>query len=81
MKDELIARDARGRALEASGYRILTDKDRVDISQELKQLYFHAGRWAAGARDYTARTAYHEYNRREIGAGRRVNLKTKTGRV
>lgn len=71
MRQELIARDARGRALEASGYRVLTDQDRVDITQELKQLYFHAGRWAAGARDYTARAAYHEYNRRETKALRK----------
>lgn len=72
MKIELIARDARGQALEASGYKVLTDQDRVDISQEIKQLYFHAGRWSAGARDYTARSAYLEYNRRETGSKRRV---------
>ena len=64
MKDELIARDARGRALEAR-YRVLTDKDRVDITQELKQLYFHAGRASAGARDYLAVEAYKNYERRE----------------
>jgi len=61
MKDELIARDARGRALENSKYRVLTDKDRVDITQELKQLYFHAGRASAGARDYLAVEAYKRY--------------------
>lgn len=38
-----------------------------DLTQELKQLYFHAGRFSAGARDFTARDAYHEYNRRETG--------------
>lgn len=80
MKDELIARDARGRALEASGYKVLTNQDRLDIAQDLKQLYFHAGRWSAGARDYTAREAYHEYNRRESGNTGKVRLK-KTGRV
>jgi hypothetical protein len=78
MKDELIARDARGRALEASGYRVLTDKDRLDLTQELKQLYFHAGRWSGGARDYTARQAYLAYNKRETGHS--VELK-KTGRA
>ena len=72
MKDELIARDARGRALEASGYRVLTDKDRVDITQELKQLYFHAGRFSAGCRDWTAREAYKAYHRRESVAQHRV---------
>lgn len=65
MKAELIARDLRGRALEASGYKIVTDQDKLDLTQELKQLYFHAGRWAGGARDYTARQAYLAYNRRE----------------
>ena len=80
MNDELIARDLRGRALEASGYKVLTDQDRTDISQQLKQLYFHAGRWSGGARDYTARQAYLEYNRRESGNSAKVRLK-KTGRV
>jgi len=40
-------------------------KPERDLTQELKQLYFHAGRFSAGARDFTARDAYHEYNRRE----------------
>ena len=61
MKDELIARDARGRALENSKFRVLTNKDRVDITQEIKQLYFHAGRASAGARDYLAVEAYKKY--------------------
>ena len=61
MKDELVARDARGRALENSKYRVLTQKDRVDLTQELKQLYFHAGRASAGARDYLAVEAYKRY--------------------
>lgn len=80
MKEELIARDLRGRALEASGYRVLTDQDRLDITQELKQLYYHAGRWAGGARDYTARQAFLAYNRREKAAPHRLELK-KPGRV
>lgn len=71
MKIELIARDLRGRALEASGYKVVTDRDKLDLTQELKQLYFHAGRWVGGARDYTARQAYVAYNRRETGAGRK----------
>jgi hypothetical protein len=65
MKDELIARDARGRALENSRYRVLTQKDRVDLTQELKQLYFHAGRASAGARDYLAVEAYKNYLKHE----------------
>lgn len=66
MKNELIARDARGRALEKSGYRVLTDKDRVDIAQELKQIYFHAGRASAGARDRLAVEAYKQYKKMEM---------------
>ena len=65
MKDELVALDARAKALEASGYRVLTNKDRVDLSQSLAQMYFHAGRWSGGARDYTAREAYLAWNKRE----------------
>lgn len=65
MKTELIARDARGRALEASGYKVLTTKDRVDITQEIKQIYFHAGRASAGARDRLAVEAYKQYQRME----------------
>jgi hypothetical protein len=72
MNDELVALDARGRALEASGYKVLTSKDRVDITQELKQLYFHAGRFSAGARDWTAREAYKAYHRRESATQRTV---------
>jgi len=51
--------------LEGANYKLLSTQDKVDISQQLKQLYFHAGRFSAGARDFTARDAYHEYNRRE----------------
>jgi len=65
LKDELIARDARGRALENSKFRVLTNKDRVDITQEIKQLYFHAGRASAGARDYLAVEAYKSYQKLE----------------
>jgi len=65
MNLELVARDARGRALENSKHRVLTDKDRVDITQELKQLYFHAGRASAGARDYLAVEAYKRYQKLE----------------
>jgi hypothetical protein len=47
-------------------------KPQRDLSQEIKQLYFHAGRFSAGARDFTARDAYHQYNRRESAAPRKV---------
>lgn len=65
MKDELVALGARRKALEAGGYKVLTDQDKVDISEQLKQLYWHAGRWSGGARDYTARQAYMAWNKRE----------------
>lgn len=67
---ELIALDARSRALENSGFKVMTDQDKLDLTQQLKQLYFHAGRWSAGARDWTARKAFEEYNRRETNANR-----------
>lgn len=71
MKDELVALDARARALEASGYKVLTDQDRVDLTQSLAQMYFHAGRWSGGARDYTARQAYMAWNKREKALGKK----------
>ena len=33
--------------------------------EALKKLYFDAGRWVGGARDYTARMAYMELQERE----------------
>lgn len=30
--------------------------------EELKKLYFNAGRWAGGARDHTARKAFEQVN-------------------
>ena len=65
MNIELVAKDARGKALEAAGYKVLTDQDKLDLTEQLKQLYFHAGRWVGGARDNTAREAFHAYNKRE----------------
>lgn len=34
-------------------------------SEEQKKLYFNAGRWAGGSRDWTARKAYEELFRKE----------------
>lgn len=65
MDIELIARDARNRAIEQSEYRIITTAEKLDLVEELKQIYFHAGRWSAGSKDYLAREAYREYCRRE----------------
>jgi hypothetical protein len=63
MKMEELARDMRFAALD--GYKIVTKNELTIISQELLQLYYHAGRWVGGARDYTAREAFHAYNSRE----------------
>jgi hypothetical protein len=65
MDTELIAKDARSRAIEQSPYRIITTENKLDLVEELKQIYFHAGRWSAGSRDYLAREAYKQYSRRE----------------
>ena len=54
----------------------LSREDRVDITQEIKQLYFHAGRFSGGARDYLAREAYRIYSVREG----RVELKQARGK-
>lgn len=67
-KEELLARSMRERALSISGYKILTDQDIVDISEELKQLYFHAGRWSGGARDWKARKYFEQLKQREENA-------------
>jgi hypothetical protein len=63
MKMEELARDMRLAALD--GYKIVTKNELTIIAQELLQLYYHAGRWAGGARDHTAREAFHAYNSRE----------------
>ena len=63
MKIEELARDMRLAALD--GYKIVT-KNQLDlVSQQLLQLYYHAGRWAGGARDHDAREAYQAYIKRE----------------
>jgi hypothetical protein len=71
VNDELVALDARSKALVSAKYKVLTEKDRVDLSQSLAQMYFHAGRWSGGARDYIAREAYHAYNKREKALGKK----------
>lgn len=65
---ELLAREMRARALEISGYRVLTDQDLVDLSEELQKMYFNAGRWVAGDRDWPAREAFQKMNERENNA-------------
>lgn len=38
------------------------NKERQERIEEFKKLYFNAGRWAGGARDYTARKAFEKIN-------------------
>ena len=63
MKLEELARDMRLAALD--GYKIVTKTELDLVRNELLQLYFHAGRWKGGARDYIARQAFMAYNERE----------------
>lgn len=43
----------------------LAKQSKVAKLEELKKLYFNAGRWVGGARDYTAREAYQNMKARE----------------
>lgn len=72
MDIELLAKQMREKALELKGYNpeeikalTLEHEAPINRNQELQQLYFHAGRWAGGARDYGARMAYQAYLKRE----------------
>ena len=37
-------------------------RNQVERVENLKKLYFNAGRWAGGARDHTAREAFEKVN-------------------
>lgn len=68
MKDpELLARSMRERALQEpeESEPLIVYTQVYTPSEEQKKLYFNAGRWAGGARDWTARTAYKELFRKE----------------
>jgi hypothetical protein len=41
--------------------------DKLARVEELKKLYFNAGRWVGGSRDYTARQAFLEMKARDNG--------------
>lgn len=73
MDIELIAKEMRERALLIQGNEQLNEgslKTKAQIREEkerkekalekFKSLYFNAGRWAGGARDFTAREAYEQ---------------------
>lgn len=61
-KTELLARDMRLAALD--GYKILTGPELTELREDLQKLYFNAGRWAAGDRDWNARQAHMELQKR-----------------
>lgn len=76
-KAERILREMRERAIAIdndptldlkSFHRIKVKIERQkqrDRLEEMKKVYFNAGRWAGGARDHNAREAFEEMNRRE----------------
>ena len=55
-KVEELARDMRIAALD--GYKILTGPELLELREDLQKLYFNAGRWAGGNRDWQAREAH-----------------------
>ena len=78
MDRELLAREMRERALLIEADENLNEhslRKFAEVAQArakkkkqleaLKRLYFDAGRWAGGARDYTARIAFMELQQRE----------------
>ena len=62
-KTEALALSMRIAALD--GYKILTGPELLDLREDLQKLYFNAGRWAGGARDYNARKAFITMRERE----------------
>lgn len=62
MKDpEIVAWSMRERALQEEKTEPLIVIEQVYTpSEEQKKLYFNAGRWAGGSRDWNARKAYEE---------------------
>ena len=78
MNLELLAKAMRERALLIEGDESLSESLAIDIVaidkakqrkrtqvENLKKLYFNAGRWAGGARDQTAREAFANIKVRE----------------
>ena len=74
---ELIAKQMRERALLLGANPGFTEKDlegpkleiekrnQIERVEQMKKLYFNAGRWAGGARDHTAREAFYKVNEAE----------------
>ena len=66
-KAEKILRSMRERALTIEDLPAGVEAHKsapVDL-EPIKKLYFHAGRWAGGARDWTARKAFEKMNQVE----------------
>ena len=69
-----LAKEMRERALLITANPALTHKElkgnlleiekrnQVERVENLKKLYFNAGRWAGGARDHNAREAFYKVN-------------------
>ena len=72
MGPEELAREMRERALLMTANPQLTTKElqgnllqiekrnQLERVEQMKKLYFNAGRWAGGARDHTAREAFEQ---------------------
>lgn len=67
---ELLAKQMRERALRIEGsvepvQPIIEERIVNQPTEQQKKLYFNAGRWSAGARDWTARQAYERFMQEE----------------
>ena len=83
MDIETTARHMRERALLIEGDDRLSEQSlrnhaevqeakaiKIRKLEDLKKLYFNAGRWVGGARDYVARRAYEQMKAREANENR-----------
>lgn len=71
---ELVAKEMRERALlltanpgipdkQLQGQKLEIEKrNQIERVEQMKKLYFNAGRWAGGARDHVAREAFYKVN-------------------
>lgn len=57
MEAEALAKWMREEALKKEELRLLTPQDLIDHHEKLVKIYYHAGRFAAGARDHLAVSA------------------------
>lgn len=78
MDINLLAKEMRERALlmdanpqlsvnELNGKKLEIEKrNQIERVEQMKKLYFNAGRWAGGARDNTARQAFEKINKNDL---------------